>query len=59
MTLSNRPSLAITAWLFPIAATFLALSIRIIALDKCQMKSFENINIFIKVLVFCLKNVLF
>ena len=30
-----------------------------IPLDKCQMKSFENINILIKVKLFCLKNVLF
>ena len=41
----------ITAWLFPIVAPFPELSILTIPLDKCQMKSFENINILIKVKV--------
>ena len=38
---------------------FSKLSILTILLDKCQMKSFENINILIKVKLFCLKNVFF
>ena len=46
----------ITARLFPIAALVFALSILAIPLDMCQMKSFENINILIKVKLFCLKN---
>ena len=40
----------ITAWLVSIAAPFLALSILMILHDKCQMKSFENINILIKII---------
>ena len=35
----------ITAWLFSIAACFLVLSMLTILLDRCQMKSFEDINI--------------
>ena len=42
---------------FPIAALFPALSIVKIPLDKCQMKLSENINILIKVTLFCLKNI--
>ena len=46
--------------LFLIAAPFLALSILMIFLDKCQMKSFENINLLIKLYTtFCLKNFFF
>ena len=40
---------------FPICAPFSVLSILTILLDKCHMKSFENIKILIKVKVFCLK----
>ena len=36
-----------------------SLSLLTILLDKCQMKSFENINISIKVKLFCVKNVFF
>ena len=39
---------SITAWLVSIAAPFPAISILMIVLDKCQMKSLENINILIK-----------
>ena len=49
----------ITAQLFPIAASFPTLSILTIPLDTCQMKSFENINILIKVTLFRLKNFFF
>ena len=51
MTLSHRPSLANYAQIFPIATSFPALSILTISLDKCQIKSFENIYILIKVKV--------
>ena len=51
-TLSSILFRPITAQLFPIAAPFPALSILTIPLDKCQMKSFENINILIKVELF-------
>ena len=47
MTLSQQSF--ITARLFRIATPFPALSILTIFLDKHQMKSFENINILIKV----------
>ena len=46
----------ITVRLFPIATAFPALSILTIPLDKCQIKSFENISILIEVILFCLKN---
>ena len=49
----------ITARLFPIAAPFPALFILMIPLDKCQMKSFENINISIKVKFFVWKTFFF
>ena len=49
----------ITAQLFTIATSFLALSLLTILLDKRQMKSFKNINISIKVKLFCVKNVFF
>ena len=45
----------ITAWVFSIPAPLPALSILTIFLDKCQMKSFEHINILNKVKLFCLK----
>ena len=38
-----------------IATLFPALSNVTIFYDKCQMKSFQNINILIKVKLFCLK----
>ena len=47
----------VTARLFSVAAPFLAFSILTILLDKCQMKSFENINTLIEIKLFCLKNV--
>ena len=40
------------ARLFPIAASFPALSILTISVDKCQSKSSENVNILIKVILF-------
>ena len=40
---------------FPICALFSVLSILTILLDKCHMKSFKNINILMKVKVFCSK----
>ena len=43
----------LTARLFLIATSFPALSILTILLDKQLMKSFENINILIKVKLFC------
>ena len=46
---------SITDRLFSTYTRFSALSILTIFLDKCQMKSFEDINILIKVKVFCLK----
>ena len=49
----------IAARLFPIATPFPAFSILAIPLDKCQIKSFENINILIEVKLFCLKNAFF
>ena len=49
----------ISAWLFPIATSFPALSILTILLDKHQIKSFENINILIKVKLFCWKKLVF
>ena len=49
----------ITSRLFPIATPFPALSILTILLDKHQMKSFENINILIKVKLFCWKKFFF
>ena len=49
----------ITARLFPIATPFPTLSILTILLDKQLMKSFENINILIKVKLFCWKKFLF
>ena len=49
----------ITSRLFPIAIPFPALSILTILLDKQLMKSFENINILIKVKVFCWKKFFF
>ena len=42
-----------------IKTPFPALSILMLFLDKCQMKTFENNNILIKVKLFCLKNVFF
>ena len=41
------------------SAPFPALSILTIFLDKCQMKSLEDINILIRVKLFCLKNSFF
>ena len=38
---------------------FSVLSILTIPLDKCYVKSFENINTWIKVKLYCLKNVFF
>ena len=49
----------ITTRLFSISAPFPAISILTIFLDKCQMKSFEDIKILIKVKLFCLKNLVF
>ena len=49
----------ITARLFPIAVHFSALSILTILRDKQLMKSFENINILIKVKLFCWKKFFF
>ena len=43
----------ITARLFPIATPFPVRSILTILLDKQLLKSFENINILIKVKLFC------
>ena len=51
--------LQITARLFSIAAPLPALSILTIFQDKCQMKRFEDINILIKVKLFCLKTLFF
>ena len=51
-TLSSILFQPVTAWLFPTAAPFPVLSILTIPLDKCQMKSFENINILIEVQLF-------
>ena len=54
MMLSHQffSSQSLNARLFSLAAPFPAL---MILLDKCQMKSFENINILIEVNLFCLK----
>ena len=49
----------ITAPLFPIAIPFPALSILTILLDKQLIKSFKNINILIKVKLFCWKKFFF
>ena len=49
----------ITARLFSIVAPFPVLSILMILLDKCKVKSFQNINILIKVKLLCLKNFFF
>ena len=49
----------VTTQLFRIAAPFPMFSILTILLDKCQMKSFKNINILIEVILFCLKNFFF
>ena len=49
----------ITARLFPIAIPFPALSVLTILLDKQLMKSFENINILIKVKLFVGKSFFF
>ena len=45
--------------LFSIAAPLRALSILTNFFDKCQMKSIEDINVLIKVKLFCWKNLLF
>ena len=50
---------SITARPFPIVTPFPALSILTILLDKQLMKSFENINILIKVKLFCWKKLMF
>ena len=42
-------------WLFSIAASFPATSILTILLDKCYLKSFEDIIVLIKMKLFCLK----
>ena len=42
-------------WLFSIAAPFPATSIQTILLDKCHLKSFEDIIVLIKMKLFCLK----
>ena len=49
----------ITVRLFPIAIPFPVLSILTILLDKQLMKSFENINILIKVKLVCWKKFFF
>ena len=49
----------ITARLFPIVTPFPALSILTILLDKQLMKSFKNINVLIKVKLFCWKKFMF
>ena len=56
MTLSSILFQPITSRLFPIAAPFPALFIQTIPFDKCQVKSFKNINILSEVKLFCLKN---
>ena len=60
MTLSHRFfSSQLLLVFFPITAPFPALSILTIPLDKCQMKSTENINILDEIILFCLKNFFF
>ena len=44
---------------FPIGTSFYALSILTIFLDKCHMKSVKNVNILMKVKLFCLKKIFF
>ena len=53
MTLLINPFPANLYSAFPIGAPFSALSILTILLHKCHMKSFENINISMKVKLFC------
>ena len=58
LDLTQGLSQPITARLFSTAVPFPALSILIILLDKCQIKSFENINNLIQAKLFCLKKFL-